>query len=88
MSALPTLPGHTRGIVGKEQDEHGRDVYLIQCEDCHEIERPRMLVMMQTVFHHNGVTPGTQVPRLCPSCMAARFPNCPCSTCDEHVHGH
>lgn len=88
MSALPTLPGHTRGIVGKEQDERGRDVYLIQCEDCHKIERRRWLVMAQTVFHHQGSPHEDASPRLCPSCMAARFPNCPCSTCDEHVRGH
>lgn len=88
MSALPTLPNLARGIVATKLGPRGRTLYGLQCDDCAAIEWPDPLVSMQTVFHHNGVTPGAQVPRLCPSCMAARFPDCPCSTCDEHVRGH
>lgn len=88
MSGLPTLPGKVRGIVAMKPGPRGRTLYGIQCDDCAAVEWPDPLVSLQTVFHRGGVKPGDEVPRLCPSCMVARFPGCSCSTCEEYVHGH
>ena len=81
--ALPTLPGKTRGIVGMTTDEGGRNLYTLQCENCLELETPRILVLMQAKFHLMG----DDRRRLCPDCRAKVFADCSCFQCQEERRG-
>lgn len=82
-AALPTLPGMTRGIVGVTTDDKGRKFYTLQCENCYELETPRILVLMKAKFHRMG----DDRRRLCPGCRSTVFADCDCFACKEERQG-
>lgn len=47
---LPTLPGKVQGIVAERINEEGRKVYTLQCQECEDIEEPRIFVLMHFKF--------------------------------------
>lgn len=80
---LPTLPGKTRGVVAVTQDEKGRNVYTLQCENCYALETPHMLVLMRSKFHSLG----NDRRRLCEDCRRTIFADCGCFQCKEERRG-
>lgn len=64
---LPDLPGKIQGIVGRETNEQGREVYVLQCQECGGLERPWPLVTMSFKFCpvHDKARGHD---RLCPPC--------------------
>lgn len=64
---LPTMTGKVQGIVGRETNEAGHEVYVLQCQGCGEFERPWPLVLMRFKFcpRYDKKLGET---RLCPDC--------------------
>ena len=61
---FPTLPGRAQGIVAVRGEKGDNYRFDLQCQDCYDIETPKILVMMTFQF------PPCQEPRrrLCPDC--------------------
>jgi hypothetical protein len=65
------------------QDGEGRNLYTLQCENCLELETPRILSQMKAKFHRAG----DDRRRLCEDCRSTLFADCSCFPCQEERRG-